>query len=115
MRPIFLVVATISVATLAAADQDHSHRDESGLSPDSLGDVVFPISCKASVQKPFERAVARLHSFWYKESIEAFRGVVAEYPSCAMGYWGIAMSLWHPLWYPPDATALQAGWAAIQK
>jgi len=115
MRPIFLVVATISVATLAAADQDHSHRDESGLSPDSLGDVVFPISCKASVQKPFERAVARLHSFWYEESIEAFRGVVAEDPSCAMGYWGIAMSLWHPLWYPPDATALQAGWAAIQK
>ena len=32
-----------------------------------------------------------------------------------MGYWGIAMSEWYPLWYAPDATALQSGRLAIEK
>jgi hypothetical protein len=114
MRSVILLAATISLAPFAAADQGHSHG-ESLSSPDTLGKVVFPISCKPSVQRPFERAVAMLHSFWYEESLAAFQKIVAEDPDCAMGYWGIAMSEWHPLWYAPDATALQAGWAAIEK
>ena len=31
-----------------------------------------------------------------------------------MAWWGVAMSLWHPLWEPPDSTSLARGWAAIQ-
>jgi len=107
-------IATIALAFTAVA-QNHSHHDESGSSPDSLGKVTFPISCKPSVQKPFERAVAMLHSFWYEASTEAFQKIVAEDPDCAMAYWGIAMSQWHPLWYVPDATALDAGRAALEK
>jgi hypothetical protein len=114
MRSVILFAASISLVPLAVADQDHSHG-ASLSSPDALGKVNFPISCKPSVQEPFERAVAMLHSFWYEESLAAFENIVAENPDCAMGYWGIAMSEWHPLWYAPDATALQAGWAAIEK
>ena len=106
MRSIFVFAATMSLAAFAAADQDHSHRDESDSSANTLGEVSFPISCKPSVQKPFERAVAMLHSFWYEESTQAFQRIVAEDPDCAMGHWGIAMSEWRPLWYAPDATAL---------
>src|SRR5450432_3034230 len=105
MRSFILLATTISLASLAAGEQEHRHGDESTSSPDSLGNVTFPISCKATVQKPFERAVAMLHSFWYEMSLEAFQKIVAEDPDCAMGYWGIAMSDWHPLWYAPDATA----------
>src|SRR5205085_3019820 len=36
-------------------------------------------------------------------------------PDCAMGYWGIAMSHWYPLWYPPNAASLKAGSAAVDK
>lgn len=115
MRPIIVFAATISLATTTVADQDHRHHDEADASPDTLGTVTFPISCKPTVQHLFERAVAMLHSFWYEASIEAFQKVVAQDPKCSMGYWGIAMSEWRPLWYAPDATALEAGWAAIEK
>src|SRR4029079_6432529 len=45
----------------------------------------------------------------------AFSRVTETDPGCAMGYWGAAMSLYHPLWDPPDAAALQQGWAAVEK
>ena len=32
-----------------------------------------------------------------------------------MGYWGIAMSHWYPLWYPPSPAALKAGSDAVEK
>ena len=32
-----------------------------------------------------------------------------------MGYWGIAMSHWYPLWYPPGPAALKAGSEAVDK
>jgi hypothetical protein len=36
-------------------------------------------------------------------------------PNCAMGYWGIAMALWPPLWEPPDTNILKQGLAAVEK
>ncbi len=115
MRPSIVFAVTLSIAALAAADDEHHHPAGSLPSPDTLGKVTFPVSCQPSVQRPFERAVAMLHSFWYEESIGAFQSIVAEDPGCAMGYWGIAMSQWHPLWYVPDATALAAGLSAIER
>ena len=32
-----------------------------------------------------------------------------------MGYWGIAMSNYHPIWAPPTEEELKKGWAAIEK
>jgi hypothetical protein len=32
-----------------------------------------------------------------------------------MGYWGIAMSHWYPLWFPPSPSALKAGAEAVEK
>ncbi|MGO9066153.1 MAG: hypothetical protein ACLQIH_15620 [Myxococcaceae bacterium] len=114
MRSMIVLAATIVLAFTAVA-QDHSNHDESGSSPDTLGKVAFPISCKPSVQRRFERAIAMLHSFWYEAATEAFQEIVAEDPDCAMAYWGIAMSQWHPLWNVPDATALEAGRAALRQ
>jgi hypothetical protein len=39
---------------------------------EKIGQVSFPVSCAGTMQKPFERAVALLHSFWYLESAKAF-------------------------------------------
>jgi tetratricopeptide (TPR) repeat protein len=79
------------------------------------GEVDFPVSCSASAQKKFNQAVWILHSFWYDEAVKAFTAVPETDPSCAMGYWGIAMSYWYPLWYPPTAAALKAGADAVEK
>ncbi len=78
-----------------------------------VGDVGFPVSCSAEAQQQFTRAVALLHSFWYEEAVKAFTVVAATDPTCAMAYWGVAMSNWYPLWYPPSEAALKAGADAV--
>src|SRR5437588_5655168 len=79
------------------------------------GEVDFPISCSPSAQQKFNQAVWVLHSFWYEEAVKAFTAVNAIEPDCAMGYWGVAMSHWYPLWYPPNPAALKAGSEAVEK
>jgi len=92
----------------ALADDDHSHHHED-LTAAQLGTVAFPISCAPAVQKPFERGVALLHSFWYEEAEKEFQHIAIDDPHCAMAHWGIAMSLWHQLWNHPDDKILQHG------
>ena len=82
---------------------------------EKLGEVHFPISCNSDAQKRFDRAVAILHSMWYEEAVKAFTGVAEADPACAMAWWGVAMSHWYPLWYPPPPVALKAGAAAVAK
>ena len=57
-----------------------------------LGEVDFPISCSAAAQQQFNRAVAMLHSFFFPETVKAFTAIAEKEPSCAMAYWGIAIS-----------------------
>jgi tetratricopeptide (TPR) repeat protein len=78
-------------------------------------EVDFSISCGATAQKKFNEAVWILHSFWYEEAVKAFTAVTQIEPDCAMGYWGMAMSHWYPLWYPPNPQALKAGTEAVDK
>src|SRR5437762_5358048 len=82
---------------------------------DRLGTVHFPISCSA-VQGKFDRALALLHNFFYPETVKAFQAVIQEDPSCAIAYWGLAMSeLPNPLVPPFPPANLKAGWEAIQQ
>ena len=59
-----------------------------------LGHVVFPISCNAPAQQQFERAMTMLHSFWWEQSQDAFQQVLRADSTCAMGYWGLALTAW---------------------
>jgi tetratricopeptide (TPR) repeat protein len=82
---------------------------------EGVGDVHFATSCTPAAQQQFDRAVAILHSFWYEEAVKAFTAVTETDPSCAIGYWGVAMSHWYPLWYPPSEAALKAGSSAVEQ
>src|SRR5262245_41880076 len=100
---IFLLsVLVIPPASLAQASQ------EKPLSQ-GLGRVSFPISCKAEVRSRFENGVAELHSFQYAAAEKAFQEVAAGDPQCAMAYWGLAMSTYHPLWDGASEKAVQKG------
>ncbi len=72
---------------------------------DQLGHVEFEVSCDGRAQASFNEAVALLHSFEYERAEATFREVLDRDPSCAMGYWGMAMSLWHQLWVTPPSPA----------
>jgi len=78
-------------------------------------EVDFATSCSPAVQHTFKHAVWTLHSFWYPEAVKEFTAVTEAEPNCAIGYWGIAMSHWYPLWYPPNPAALKAGSEAVEK
>jgi plasmid stabilization system protein ParE len=112
LRIIYLLVfsalfaLTSVTAAFAADDQGHHHEE---LTPAQLGTVSFPVSCNPAVQKPFERGVALLHSFWYEEAEKEFIQISADDPHCAMAHWGIAMSVWHQLWDHPEPKVITRG------
>ena len=83
--------------------------------PKVIEEVDFAISCGPMSQKEFKHAAWTLHSFWYPEALKEFTAIAASEPDCAMAYWGIAMSHWYPLWYPPSPAALKAGSEAVAK
>jgi tetratricopeptide (TPR) repeat protein len=81
-----------------------------------LGTVEFPISCTAAVQPQFNRAVTLLHHMTYPQAREAFEQVAKADPKCAMAHWGIAMTLFQPLWPTrPGPEELQRGWEEVLK
>jgi tetratricopeptide (TPR) repeat protein len=63
-------------------------------SPEHLGTVTFSTSCNKAVQPQFNRAVALMHSFEFAHAIEGFNSILVTDPSCAIAYWGIALSSW---------------------
>jgi hypothetical protein len=111
-QSLMISFVVLFLAAEAPAHEDHQHPAGN---LGQLGTVDFPVSCNAEAQTQFQRAVAMQHSFWFEEAEKAFATVTTTDPGCSMGYWGIAMSLYHPLWEPPDATALQHGWEAVAK
>lgn len=93
---------------------DGTHHHAADYDSKKFGEVHFPVSCTPAAQAQFDQAVAMLHSFWYDEAEKTFRQVTVTDPDCAMGYWGIAMSLYQQLWMTiPTPAELQQGRAAI--
>jgi tetratricopeptide (TPR) repeat protein len=108
LRILAIAIATAAAATFASANAQQAADDH-------LGTVHFAISCSA-VQAEFDRNVALLHNFFYPETVKSFQAVIQEDPSCAMAYWGLAMSeLPNPLVPPFPPANLKAGWEAIQQ
>src|SRR5213593_104708 len=86
------VSGALSLILVAPARaQEHEHGGAHG---EQLGRVVFATSCRPDAQAQFERAMALLHSFWWEEGARAFRAVTAADSTCAMGYWGLALTYW---------------------
>jgi len=104
---LLLCASLLSFTVFADDDKDHHHHED--LTETQLGIVHFPVSCAASVQKPFARGVALLHSFWYEEAEKEFLEIAKDDPQCAMAHWGVAMSIWHQLWNNPDAKVIARG------
>lgn len=111
--PALLCIMCAQLASVSALAQNE-HADHAA--GENLGTVHFPISCSPEAQRQFDRAVAMLHSFYYPETIKAFTAIATAEPSCAMAYWGVAISQRpNPLVAPFPPEVLQQGLAAIEK
>jgi tetratricopeptide (TPR) repeat protein len=107
VAPLLFIASTLAIAEDAPQSSVGAQAQ--------LGQVDFPVSCAPAAQQQFNRAVAILHSFWYEEAIKAFGAVTETDADCAMGYWGMAMSDWTPLWATPIEAALKTGSAAVRQ
>lgn len=79
----------------------------------NVGNVNFDITGDAAIKKDFNFATALLHSFEYDEAEKVYAQIIKEDPGCAMAYWGVAMSNYHPLWAPPEKAELIKGTKAL--
>jgi hypothetical protein len=106
---VLALVSAVLLGQLADPTGDPAARGQ------RFGEVHFPISCSAAAQQNFNRAVAMLHSF-YPDANDAFAAIVEAEPSCAMAYWGLAISQRpNPLTPPFSHAALKHGYEAIEK
>ncbi|MFC7738938.1 hypothetical protein ACFQX4_24805 [Roseomonas sp. GCM10028921] len=114
LRPLLLATACACLPSVAAFGHE-GHAVRAG-SPDAYGEVRFPISCGPEIGARFERAVAMLHNFFYPETLNAFTAITRDAPDCAMGWWGVAISLRpNPLVAPFPPELLSRGWDAIER
>ncbi len=104
------LTASLGCAAVQGTSQAHPEIERSPVAVD------FPVSCTAQARAEFNRAVALLHHMTYPQAREAFQRVAEMDPECAMAYWGIAMTLFQPLWPTrPGREELQRGWDAVRK
>jgi len=102
------LIAAVLPLLIAARGMTQEHQHGNG---EKLGEVHFATSCNEPAQSDFNRAVAALHSFQFSRAIEGFDAVLRKDPTCAIAYWGIALSDWSNPFAPgqKDPGQLQIG------
>ena len=117
MKPLLVFcLAAFLLSQSAARATDEKSEGADAHAGHALGKVNFPISCSPEAQAEFNRAVALLHHMTYPQARAAFEQVAKTDPKCAMAHWGIAMTLFQPLWPTrPSPAELQRGWEEVEK
>ncbi len=106
---------SVSVQKLSAQDK-HMHEEHPISGDATIGEVNFNVNCSEEVREDFNRAVAMLHNMMYVTARENFKAITETDPNCAMAYWGIATTLFQPLWGTrPGGEELDFGWQTINK
>jgi tetratricopeptide (TPR) repeat protein len=97
---LLVLILAYSFATSSLFAHSGTHLEDEGFKvyTDRIGKVDFPTSAKlVQAQKHFERGVAILHSFGWKQAIKEFRKAQEIEPDFAMAYWGESLCYSPPL------------------
>lgn len=112
LRPFFALAATSLITGLVPG----TVLGQAAVPGESLGTVRFETSCSGAAQAPFDRAVALLHHMTYSGARAEFGAIASQDPTCAMAHWGIAMTLFQPLWPTrPSPDDLERGWREVSR
>ena len=105
------VLGAIVFLASAIAYESAAPHDEHPVAADAeLGIVDFQVGCVDGVRADFDRALGLMHHMMYEQARAQFEAVADADPQCAMAYWGIATTLFQPLWPTrPGPEALQRG------
>jgi hypothetical protein len=87
MRLMAAILLALAASRSLAKEPPHG-TDE------NLGAVHFATSCNGAAQNDINRAVALLHSFDFSRAVDDFNAALGKDATCAIAYWGIALSDW---------------------
>lgn len=110
-RPVLAVLFALGfiLAIPAQAEKAHDHYGQASGDRD-LGAVDFDVGCDPAVRGDFDRALALMHHMMYQQSRAAFSAMAEANPDCPMAHWGVAATLFQPLWPErPDEETLRRG------
>jgi tetratricopeptide (TPR) repeat protein len=111
-----LCAAGILFASAAAGEHDSGHGTAAVAKGEEIGAVDFRVSCHDAVRERFDHAVGLMHHMMYVQARSEFEAVAEADPECAMAHWGIASTLFQPLWPErPGRQELERGWKHIRK
>jgi hypothetical protein len=105
------LAATLTCGVSLAAQMPAQHGGHAA----QLGRVRFATACRGAAPSDIATGVAYLHSFWYEKATAAFNAAAAADSTCALAFWGQAMSLLHPLWTPPSPADARVAMSAIDR
>jgi hypothetical protein len=107
-----LAAILLTLASARGLTQQHQYGND-----EKLGAVQFSTSCNEPAQTEFNRAVALLHSFQFSRAIDGFNAALGRDPTCAIAYWGIALSDWGNPFAPGvrDTGQLQLGRENVER
>lgn len=116
MFSLILPALLLGASQIAFAQQTHMHDNHRAPDGSEIGDVQFNVNCSENVQDEFDYALGMLHHMMYVNARELFEEITVTESDCAMAYWGIATTLFQPLWGTrPSEEDLQVGWENISK
>jgi hypothetical protein len=103
-------------ASVVNAQHQHMHDDHPLPDGAEIGNIDFNVNCIDEVVEDFNHALGMMHHMMYVSSRETYENIIEVDPGCAMAYWGVATTLFQPLWGTrPTADELNRGWDHISK
>jgi tetratricopeptide (TPR) repeat protein len=110
MKPLVSILLVL-LTSVALAVEHHNGTGE------RLGAVHFATSCNDAAQSDIDHAVALLHSFQFSRAIDGFNMALGKDATCAIAFWGIALSDWGNPFAPGliDKSLLQLGHESVER
>jgi hypothetical protein len=106
-----LIATALACATIQGMPRALAQDESDQL----LGHVHFDTSCNDVAQRRFDRAMRYQHSFWYREAREIYLDAAKADESCAIAFWGVALTYLDNPHNPIPDPNLASGLAAIDR
>lgn len=111
-----ILFSSLGCAFSAIAQQPGIHDAHSVSAGDAIGAVNFRASCDEAARADVDHALGMMHHMMYTQAQIEFEEIIRSHPECAMGHWGVATTLFQPLWSTtPSSEAIARGTEAIRR
>lgn len=95
----------IALASCNSSNQSENQQISDKLDDEvTLGEISIDVTCSQDALPLFNEGLLLLHSFQFDDAAEKFQEAQEMDSTCAMAFWGEAMSENHPLWREQDKT-----------